>query len=218
VLTLTDIKDKFPKVYILGSGPTDFDYEDVSKIDDPIFFINDTVQFEHLCPSPHKFFFSHHLGMKPYFQDVEPVTIFVHTHFFDDTGPDYQDVMIAKHSPKGECITVDAQAHNELEPWFFEKYDWLLDKDEVIKRNRIATGFGSITTLLYMLWFTGCKECLFIGCDPKTARKGFAHDGRIGGKMIYQPELITQNQKFLIKALNLNAEYLYTPPEPKLFS
>lgn len=220
MLTLNDLKNKFisDTVYVLGSGPTLFDYEkDIKEINDPIFFINDTVQYEHLCPSLHKLFFSHHLGMRPQFQEVDPVTIYVQAQFLDDTGPDYQDIMIAKHRPKGKAVTVDAQVHNKLEPWFFEKYDWLLDKDEVIKRNRIATGFGTITTTIYMLWFTGCQNCLFIGCDPKIAQLGFGHDSRIGGSMIYQPELIMQNQEFLIQTLNLNAKHILSPPSPKIF-
>ena len=212
MLTLANLKNKFKKIYILGSGPTTFDYEkDLKHIHDPVFFINDTIKYEHLCPSPDKFFFSHHLGMKPEFQDVKPPTIYVHAQFLDDTGPDYQDIMIAKYKPKGPAITVDAQVHNKMEPWFFEKYNWLLSKEEVIKRNKIATSFGTITTVLYMLWFTGCEECLFIGCDPDTA--DFKHDDRIGGEMIYQPELIIQNQKFLIKILKLNAKYIYTLPK-----
>jgi len=35
--------------------------------------------------------------------------------------------------------------------------------------------------------------------------------------MIYQPELIMQNQEFLIQTLNLNAKHILSPPSPKIF-
>lgn len=124
----------------------------------------------------------------------------------DDTGPDYQDLMVAKHVPEGLYIQVDAQVHNEMGSWFFEKYNWLLDKDEVIKRNRIATSFGTISTVIYMLWFVGCQECIFIGCDPESGN--YKHDNRIGGEMIYAPKQIFENQRVMIEMLELNAIYL----------
>jgi hypothetical protein len=196
--SIKELKNKFSEVFIFGSGPTSFKYEDVSKIHEPIFFINDTHKFSSMCPSKNQYFFTHHITKYP---DVKPITIFIKKMYYD-VG-DYKGVLTATGMPMGQFITTDCQASEDTANInFFQEHNWLYDKDEVVSRNRILAFFGSVTTTLYMAWFVGANKITMIGCDPRTINDD--HDVRLGGKMLFQPEKIRKSVNVLSNILHLN--------------
>ena len=198
---LADLKDSFPKLYVVGSGPTNFDYKDIEKITAPIIFINDMAQFAITCASEEQYFLSHHLSK---YRDVSPITIWI-SKLYSETS-EWNIVGDSRFSPKNDFISVKAIMGDEADDNFFVRYPWLLNKDEVIKKNTILGFFGTITTVLYMSWFMGCSEPRMIGCDPNSLTD--THDKRIGGAMIYEPAKIKRNQKALTKKLDLNPIYI----------
>ena len=196
--SIKELKNKFSEVIIFGSGPTSFKYEDVSKIHEPIFFINDTHKFSAMCPSKNQYFFTHHITK---YSDVKPITVFIEKMYYD-IG-DYKGVLTATGKPIGQFITTDCQASEDAANInFFQEHNWLYDKDEVVSRNRILAFFGSVTTTLYMAWFVGANKITMIGCDPHTIDDN--HDIRLGGKMLYQPDKIKQSVETLSNILHLN--------------
>ncbi len=198
---LTDIKDRFGKVYIFGSGPTDFDYQEISRIEDPVFFVNDMAQFSSLCPSSEQYFFSHHLHK---YQEVSPITIYIEE--VDVQNNDFEGTMFNRYVPKNTYLPVRAISRDVVYNSFFNDHTWLLDKEEVIRRNTVVTFCGTISTVIYFLWFVGCKEAIFVGCNPKSLTD--AHDSRIGGSMIYEADKIRHNQLKLTEMLSIKAIYL----------
>lgn len=193
------MKNLFDEVVIMGSGPTTFDYNELSRIHEPIFFINGTHQFSDICPSKHKYFFTHHISR---YTDVMPVTVWIKAMYFDEEES-YGGCMYAKTFPKNEYITIDCQADDEvITPEFLARHPFLLDRDEVSNRNRLLAGFGSATTAIHAAWFAGCKKITFIGCNPDMA--GIARDVRIGGQLDWSPDKVKENNRQLPKLLGLN--------------
>lgn len=196
--SIAELKDRFSEVVIVGSGPTLFKYEDFSQIHEPIFFINDMHKFSNVCPSKHQYFFTHHITKFP---KVEPITIFINSMYYDVV--DYKGVMHATAKPQGKYISVDTQASEDVaNEYFFQTHSWLLDKGEVVKRNRLLAFFGSVTTVIYMAWFVGAEKVTMIGCNPESTDA--RHDLRLGGKMLYQPDKIKQSTRILPELLRLN--------------
>lgn len=200
--SIAELKDRFSELIIVGSGPTNFKYENFSKVHEPIFFINDMHRFSKSCPSRHQYFFTHHITKYP---EVEPITIFLENMYYDVV--DYKGVLTATGKPLGKHITVDCQASEDVaNEYFFRTHSWLYDKDEVVKRNRLVAFFGSVTTVIYMAWFVGANKITMIGCNPDTVDD--RHDLRIGGKMLYQPDKIKQSTRILPEILRLNVIHI----------
>lgn len=197
---LSAFKDKFTEAFIIGSGPTSFDYDvELPKITEPVFFVNDTYRLSHLCQSDHQYFFTHHISK---FTQVEPITVFIQ-RMFDQDSPDYQGVLYSQFKPANNYIGVDAQANDEIvSEWFLNHFN-LRDKDEVSKKNRLLACFGSATTAIHFAWFSGCKKVTFVGCNPDSNTNDY--DLRIRkGKMAYSPDKVKQNNRILPKMLGLN--------------
>ena len=197
---LSKFKNKFTESVIVGSGPTSVNYEyELSKVHEPIFFINDTHRFSRFCPSKHKYFFTHHISK---FTDVSPITFFIERMFWQDSD-DYTGILYPSAKPKNEYIGIDTQANDEIiQEKFMQKFN-LYDKDLIASRNRLLACFGSATTAIHFAWFSGCGKITFIGCNPDVM--GGQYDSRIGqqGEMIYDPDKVKENNRILPKMLGL---------------
>ena len=206
---LRHLKDVFSEVIIVGAGPTQFDYNEFSNIHEPIFFINRTHKFSENCPSEHQYFFTHHITE---FEDVQPITIYIEKMYYD--LHDYRGFLMAQGEPKNRHIRLDVQAAEEvIDEEFLETHSWLLDKEEVSNRNRLMSGFGSVTTVFHMAWFVGAKKVTMIGCNPELPTN--AHDDRLikmglspHKKMIYGGDKIKENTRVLPVLLGLNVEHV----------
>lgn len=197
--TIAFMKNLFDEVVIAGSGPTSFDYNNFCDIHEPVFFINDMHVFAEICPSEHKYFFTHH-PMK--YQYVKPIPVHIQRMFVDDS--DYQGVLYAHTVPKDQqYIQIDVKSIDDtIDQSFLDKHKFLLDRDEVAERNMLLAGFGSATTAIHAAWFAGAKKVTFIGCNPDV--EGIQRDPRIGGKLNYGPDLVKANNRMLPKLLGLN--------------
>ena len=199
------MKNAFSEVVIAGAGPTTFDYNDFAKISEPVFFINRMHKFSDGCLSEHQYFFTHHITE---FQEVKPTTIHIEKMYYDYL--DYKGFLTAQARPKNRHIAIDVQATEEvIDKEFLETHPWLLDKKEVIRRNRLLAGFGSVTTAIYMAWFVGAKQVTMIGCNPDS--QSAAHDDRLckmglspHKAMIYGPDKIKENTRVMPDLLGLN--------------
>jgi len=199
--SLYAIKNSFPKVWIFGSGPTEYKYQDLREFRDPIIFINDTHLMADDCPSDHKFFVTHHLSK---YQRVSPVTIFLRKATSLTT--EWNISAESRYFPVNACIAISVFLEDEVTEEFFQQHAWLLNRDIVAEKNTIASFSGSVTTALYISWFMGCLEPTLVGCNPESLTDN--HDPRIGGAMIYDPAKIRRNQILLTQILGLKPIYL----------
>jgi len=202
-IVLSRLKNKFDRVVILGSGPTEFQHPDLKMFrSEPVFFINQMHKFSHLCPSAHKFFFTHHISE---FREVEPTTVWIRRMFLSEHS--YEGHIETRIKPKNDFIGIDCQADDiVIDDTFISKHSWLLDRNEVLKRNRFLALFGTITTAIHFAWFCGAKKITFIGCNPFSG--SIEHDPRVGGKMIYSPEMVHQNTLLLPKYFDIHTEHI----------
>jgi hypothetical protein len=199
---LHDLRDRFAKAVIVGSGPTSFDFTDFENIHDPVIFINQMHTFSSICPSRNQYFVTHHITQYP---QVRPVTIFLE-RFFIETG-DYDGVLVAKLRPKGRYIAVDAQCEDEvITDAFARKHSWMFDRDKVVQKNRLMALFGSVTTALHLAWLMGVKDVDMIGCNPDSPSN--RHDRRIEGRMVHSPEKVKQNTRLVPAFLQLAVTHI----------
>jgi hypothetical protein len=190
-VSLRELKQKFSDVVIVGSGPTNFDYADFKQIHEPIVFINQSHQFSEVCASRHQYFVTHHIMSFP---RVRPVTVFLERFFVE--GTDYGGVLIAKTKPRGPYFSVDAQAEDEvITKAFMRQNAWMLDRDQVVEKNRLMALFGSTTTALHLAWLMGATRVRMIGCNPDSTTD--RHDSRIEGKMTFSPDKVKQNTRLV---------------------
>lgn len=200
--SLQKLKEKFSEVVIVGSGPTSFDYADFKQIHEPVLFINQTHQFSSVCPSRHQYFVTHHIMSYP---RVRPVTVFLERFFVE--GTDYDGVLIAKTKPRGRYFSVDAQAEDEvITKAFVRRNSWMLDRDQVVQKNRLMALFGSATTALHLAWLMGATRVTMIGCNPDSATD--RHDRRIEGKMIFSPDKVKQNTRLVPEYFDLRVTHI----------
>lgn len=166
-------------------------------------------KFSDGCLSEHQYFFTHHITE---FTEVAPTTIFIEKMYYDYV--DYKGFLVAQARPKNKHISVDVQATEEvIDEEFLETHSWLLDREEVTRRKRLMSGFGSVTTAIYMAWYVGAKKVTMIGCNPDSPTA--AHDERLNPmglspykKMLYGPDKIKENTREMPRLLGLNVEHI----------
>ncbi|MFM8312789.1 MAG: hypothetical protein ACKOA8_00720 [Deltaproteobacteria bacterium] len=201
--SLTKLKDSCTEAVIIGSGPTFFDYSELSQFEHlPVLFINQMHQVSHFCPSPRQYFFSHHIDS---YLNVSPTTVWIRRMYLADNG--YRGHIETRSKPKNKFLTIDCQSQDIVaDDNFFKTHDWLLDKNEVLIRNRFLALFGTITTAMHFAWFCGAKKLIMIGCNPYSG--SVDHDPRIGGTMTCGPDMVHKNTVLLPRYLNIEVEHL----------
>lgn len=197
---------------VVGSGPTTFQYEDLSKFNCPIFFINDTVRYESYAKIK-PFFHSHHRSL--YVQLVKRSTfLFPLVQYRGNNVIEYE-----KGMPLSNYIPFDMQLditkndyENNLSLSNFP--DWVLDKEKVCDKNCLFGHTGTITTLLHFIWFCNFNKITFIGCNPKFISSG--HDKRIIDTFNpknkkwagWNLKPIIENQNKFIEHFKLNVDFI----------
>lgn len=154
------------RAVVVGSGQTQYNYADLTKLGDPIFFINDSVLLPGFCKTDH-FFFTHHPEMEKYF-DLDVVYIWMKTivnHF-----PYHTETMSCK-SYVPVTVMWGGKDVTSFDSWVF-------DKDYMAYSGKLLGHAGSITTLLHFLWYCGFRSILGVGIQPMSYG-AWSHDPRI---------------------------------------
>jgi hypothetical protein len=227
---LKDYKNQYQgkQCVLIGSGPTKFNYENLTNFNCPIFFINDTIRFEKFSIKE-SFLFTHHPNK---FKNlVQKSTFFYPERYLrrklDDTiwaqnesGIHNGNYVYPKEITTSPCVVyydilchcshIDWERNNNVKDTGFP--DWAFDKDECIKRNSLFGHTGTITTLIHFLWFSGFEKTLIIGCNP-IFRDEHRHDTRITSLTnrkgsLFDLKAIIENQKAYLKTFELSHEYI----------
>jgi hypothetical protein len=137
--------------HVVGRGPTLFNYEELARVDEPIFFINDAVCLEKYAQTE-TFFFAHDARMLAWLNGAMRSTAVlpIGGNLFLDP------YSVLAHA--GAIVFYRWVMGNRLE---------LLQKsrDEIAASKQLYTQTGTIHSLIHFVWFCGFKRVTFIGCD-----------------------------------------------------
>jgi hypothetical protein len=138
--------------WVVGRGPTSFDYAKLSDVHDPVFFINDAVSLEKHVRAE-SFFFAHD----------EP-----------------QEVWLRRRLKSTAVLPVGGKLWQKLESAQFDHtgavalYSWegadgeqllAMSRDEVAAAQQLYRHTGTMHSLLHFIWFCGFQRVNFVGCD-----------------------------------------------------
>ncbi len=211
---------------IVGKGPTQFCYEDLIQFEEPVVFVNDSIQFEKFAShSKARFWFAHDASQSIWAKAKGPsAAVLPLSGAFDSKGVPMitVDLIIRElgidlaGSGADDTIKIPRQLYG---------YRWALDKwlqlgiqglTEVTKvglsRNcELFLNSGTIHSAIHFAWLCGAHGIIFIGCDGIQG----PYDRRIalrGSKLVgrcYRKIRRVQNE--MMAALDLRAEYIGTP-------
>jgi hypothetical protein len=138
--------------YVVGRGPTSFDYERFADISDPIFFINDAVSLEQHARSE-TFFFAHDAQMLVWLNGRIKSTAVLPID-----GKVFRQTL---------GITLHHAGKIAFYRWREENCEDLLtmDRDQMAQVQQLYHHTGTIHSLLHFVWYCGFTRVNFIGCD-----------------------------------------------------
>jgi hypothetical protein len=138
--------------YVIGRGPTTFDYQNLAAITDPIFFINDAVCLERYTRSE-TFFFAHDIEMRTWLDGSMKSTAVLPvngTILGDAPG------IVLNHS--GPIVFYHRQDE--------DREDLMrMTRDQLADAAALFGHSGTIHSLLHFIWFCGFRRIIYIGCD-----------------------------------------------------
>jgi len=196
--------------YVVGRGPTEFDYRDLADVAEPIFFINDAVCLEKYARSA-TFFFAHDVEMRVWLDGSIKSTAVLPvegTILGDDPG------VVLGHA--GPIIYYHRGAMNKRELL-------TMSRDELAEAEELFIHSGTIHPLVHFLWFCGFARAVYIGCDginqpAALARVCNSSDGydrrlrnRSGTAPWWQYNGIRKIQDLLHALYGIEAIYIGTP-------
>ncbi len=193
--------------HVIGKGVTNFDYERLAEVSEPIFFLNDAVCLEKYA-SGDSFFFAHDKQLLPWLDGslrstaVLPIDGKV---FTNNTMPlNHSAGVVYYHWREGRREKIIA-----------------MSRDELAREEILFTHSGTIHTAIHFIWYCGFTRITLIGCDgiPRTAesdaRFAAGHDPRLENRSqvaaAWQYYTIRQAQDAIMKRLGLEAVYVGTP-------
>jgi hypothetical protein len=159
--------------YVIGRGPTDFDYAELGKVSEPVLFINDAVCLETYCRSE-TFFFAHDAQMLPWLNGKLKSTSVVPI-----------DGKVFRQTPG---ISLGHTGKIIYYRWRDENAEQLLylNRDQIAEVNQLYTHTGTIHSVLHFIWFCGFTRISFVGCDcinrgdlPAALRTTDGYDHRL---------------------------------------
>jgi hypothetical protein len=196
--------------YVIGRGPTDFDYEKLAEVREPIFFINDAVSLEKFARSD-TYFFAHDAQMLPWMNGAIRSTIVVPI-----------DGKVFRQTPG---IELHHAGNIVFYHWREEKKEELLTmtREQIAEIKQLYTYTGTIHSVLHFVWFCGFKRVRFVGCDCISDRNGLPE--RLQTVDGYDPRLANLSQSassfnylhigraqiLLSQLFGLETEYVGTP-------
>ena len=136
---------------MIGRGPTDFDYNALSDLDEPVFFIKDAICLEKLARSE-TFFISQEAELRPWLDGAISSTAVLPRNGTILTGAAGADL---KH-----CAPVVYYDHRQQEGALLR-----MGRDEVARRQELFGHSGTIHSLIHFAWFCGFARMVLVGCD-----------------------------------------------------
>jgi hypothetical protein len=193
--------------FVVGRGPTDFDYALLADVSEPIIFINDAVCLAKHCRSE-TFFFAHDAQMLVWLNGTVNATAVVTI-----------DGKVFHQTPGIELKHGGQIVYYE---WRDKDREALLsmDRDRLAEIKQLYTHTGTIHSLLHFVWFCGFKRVSFIGCDcidsnmPNDLHGSDGYDRRLENRSRSSSANYTaigKVQNLLIALFGFDARYLGTP-------
>lgn len=198
---LSEFKDawKGRSVTIVGSGPTNHDF-DWSKVEGPVFFMNDSISSIERVTEDH-YFHSHHPEIER-FQNNGLNSLWVVEREYQGTVKKYNykcpenyipvRIVQDRRWPKAGAVVKGPMP------------EWSFDKDYIAESTTLLSHCGSITTILHFLWFAGVKKFIGIGIDPQYGKN---HDRRISDKECPDLSSIKINIQKYTEAFGLECQF-----------
>lgn len=184
--TLADFEQKFQSktALVLGSGTTNYDYENIKFHDGPIVFINDTIKISHFASAnPNIFFCTLHASTFEYFINTTEATLIIpNSHFY------------AHYAPKQVLLYNLIYQQHLLMP--------------CLETNTIFTRENSMIPGLAFLKICGCDNIDFIGCSSINGKFIESHDPRLGGDPNPYAEACFLAIKNVCETFNINTNFL----------
>jgi len=195
---------------IVGRGPTEFNYDELAEVSEPIFFINDAVCLAKYARSE-TFFFAHDAEMRVWLHGSITATA----------------VLPIEGRVLGEAHGV-VLGHSGPVVHYHRKQradgDLLgKSREEIADREELFVHSGTIHSLLHFIWFCGFHRAVFIGCDginpgsapESVADSDYGYDRRLENRSKTSPGREYRNirlaQDLLTRLFGIQAVYHGTP-------
>lgn len=171
IVPFADFNNRYPagSCYVIGRGPTTFDYRQLAEITDPIFFINDAICLEKFARSD-TFFFAHDAAMRVWLDGSMRSTAVLPTN-----GTILADEPAAMLAHNGRVVLYHRQDEDR-------ESLMRMTRDELAIEEALFGHSGTIHSLLHFVWYCGVRKITYIGCDAINRRDLLAtqcasHDG-----------------------------------------
>jgi hypothetical protein len=138
--------------YVVGRGPTTFDYRHLAQISQPIFFINDAVCLEKYAGSD-TFFFAHDIEMRTWLDGSMKSTAVLPVN--GTILGDAPGIVLDHPGP----IVFYHRQDVDREPLM------RMSRDELADTAALFGHSGTIHSLLHFIWYCGFRKIIYIGCD-----------------------------------------------------
>jgi hypothetical protein len=196
--------------YVIGRGPTTFDYSRLAQITEPIFFINDAVCLEKHARSQ-TFFFAHDIEMRTWLDGSMKSTA----------------VLPVNGTILGEAPGVVLDHAGPIV--FYHRQDedrealMRMTRDQLADAAGLFGHSGTIHSLLHFIWFCGFSKIIYIGCDGINQKHTLAsrcnspdgYDPRLQNRSRTSPGWhymqIRRVQELLTALLGIETVHLGTP-------
>jgi hypothetical protein len=195
---------------VVGRGPTEFPYAELAGLQEPVFFINDSVSVAGDARGD-TFFFAHDARMLVWLDGRFKGTAVLP---FDGKLFLKQPEAVLSHAGGLAFYRWKKRAGEEL---------LRMGRDELAAAEELFTHCGTIHSLLHFVWFCGFKRVVFIGCDgindPELLSEAYdapgGYDARLPNlsrtRPWWQYDAIRENQDRLCARLGLETVYRGTP-------
>lgn len=184
--------------HVVGRGLTDFPYEQLGELSEPVFFINDAVSLEKFARGE-TFFFAH---------DPQPL------------------VWLNGAVRSTAVLPIDGKLFVGAENQSFDHagklvfYHWRqndarellrLDRHQIALRKQLYQHSGTIHSALHFIWYCGFTSVTLVGCDGIGSA---GYDPRLDNRSnstAVDYTGIRRTQDLLIEFFGFQAEYRGTP-------
>jgi hypothetical protein len=196
--------------YVVGRGPPEFDYSDLARVTDPVFFINDAICLEKHARSE-TFFFAHDIEMRVWLDGSMKATAVLPV---DGTVlGDAPGVVLGHVGPLVLYHRGEKSGAALLR----------MSRDEVAERGELFVHSGTIHSLIHFIWFCGFSRAVLIGCDGinnkyllgRTSGSEDGYDRRLQNRSLTSPwwqyKTIRRAQDLLTTLFCIEAVYVGTP-------
>ncbi len=208
---LSDYAGKYQgcRFVIVGKGPTKFQFENLAEIGDPVIFINDAVQFDHMAErSVETFFFAldakQAVWLEPGMRSTPVLSIRPDTQYMTEHGDIAHERLFLCDLPTAripDCVGYRWGRAPDIDN--FNPRSLLFDQLLIGHK-------GTIIPAIHFAWLCGASEIAFIGCDGIPN----GYDARIeiksGAPDLGVNAIIRKNQDALCERLDLPTVYVDT--------